>query len=70
MEKEELKVLTSYIAAWSWQIITIILLISSVIMLLIALPNKSYIMAVVVFIVFIICQYMAIKRRKEVFKDE
>jgi len=66
----DIKLLTDYIAAWSYQIISIVLLVSSIIMILIGLPKMSFIIAGTVFVVFIIIQYVAIKRRKEIFADE
>lgn len=59
--------ITSYIAAWGWQILSFICL--STFMLLIAITNNlvGIIFGVAFFISFVGCQYMSHKRKREVY---
>ena len=66
MEDETIiKSVTSYQAAWSWMILSIMFLISSMVMF--ALPRSLITSSFYVgfFLIFIICIFMAMKRRAE-----
>ena len=69
MENKEFKLLTEYFAAWSWQIISLILLCSCAIIISIGIPNISIVISAVLFFIFVITQYIAIKRRAELFNE-
>jgi hypothetical protein len=63
-------VLTKYIAAWNWHLTAMIFLVSSLILFSIprTLISKSFYVAF--FLIFIACEFMALKRKWEVFEDE
>jgi len=69
MEKDT-KLLMDYISAWSWQIISIIFFVFGIIMMLFVIPNISLAISISSFILFIITQYIAMKRKKEVLLNE
>ena len=55
----------TYIATWNWQILALLFLVSSFITF--ALPRTLITSSIYVafFLIFICCQYMALKRKKE-----
>lgn len=61
--------LTNYIAAWNWQIISLMFLIASFILITIQQSLSRDVFTVAFFLIFASCQYMSMKRRKE-FYDE
>ena len=67
---ENLKLLTRYIAAWSWQILAMIFLVSC--MILLSLPRNilTVVFSISLLGLFICCQYMSVKRKREVYEDE
>jgi len=66
---EEVTLITKFITAWFWQVLAIIFLCSAFI--LIALPNTltTNVFSVSFIIIFLSCEAMAIKRRREVYEN-
>ena len=66
---QEVKLITTFITAWCWQILAIIFLCSSFIF--IALPNTltTNVFSVSFMIIFLGCEAMSIKRRREVYEN-
>jgi len=62
---EEIKLLTNYLGVWFWQILALMFLLTSFIMF--ALPRTLITQAfyVALFLVFIGCEFMMIKRKRE-----
>jgi len=67
---EYLKTLTNYIAVWGWQIMAILFLLFS--FLFFALPRTTMTSAfyVACFLVFIGCEFISLKRKRELLEDE
>lgn len=65
----ETELLTKYIAAWSWQIIAIIFLTASFIFFSLPRTLKTNALYIAFFLVFIGCEYMALRRKREVYED-
>ena len=67
---DDVKVITTYIAAWGWQIISIIFLCSFII--LTSLPDNfvATVFSVAFFIMFALSQFVSHKRKKEVYESE
>ena len=62
---DDISLITTYIATWGWQILAIMsLFFSFVFMVFEGLMADSFYVAL--FFVFIGCEYMALKRKKEV----
>ena len=70
MDDEELKILTKYISAWSWQIIGIILFGVIIVVLSNILNEYTFVVVGILTIFFVIVQYLALKRKREVFNNE
>ena len=66
---QEVKLITAFITAWCWQILAIIFLCSCFIF--IALPNTltTNVFSVSFMIIFLGCEAMSIKRRREVYEN-
>jgi len=66
----DIELITRYVAVWGWQILSIQFLIASFIMF--ALPRtlitKSFFVGL--FLIYIGCQFITLKRRKELMKNE
>jgi len=62
----DLNIITIFISAWCWQIISIIFLTASIIMF--AMPRTLITSSfyVAMFLIFVFGQYQALKRRKEI----
>lgn len=67
---EDIKLITTFITAWFWQVLAIIFLCSAFI--LIALPNTliTNVFSVSFLIIFLACEAMAIKRRREFYEND
>ncbi len=68
MEQEfSIKLLTSYISVWGWQILAMLFLTSSLMML--SLPTKDFSLAffMAFFMVFIICEFISIRKKYEIY---
>lgn len=65
MQDETIGILTKYISAWGWQIISIIFLGVSLISFSIPRSISSGIFFVSSFLLFLICQYNSFIRRRE-----
>jgi hypothetical protein len=62
MDEQELKIITRYIAAWGWELNSIILLCLSIIA---SMLNKiPYIMGSVIAMAY--CLFMSLKRQREI----
>ena len=66
---QDTKLITTFITAWCWQILAMIFLCSSFIF--IALPNTltTNVFSVSFIVIFLSCEAMAIKRRKELYES-
>jgi len=66
----EVNLITKYIAVWGWQILAMMFLSFSFVFL--ALPSNlfSSVFYVAFFLIFIICEYMSLKRKGEFNHDE
>ncbi len=66
---EDVKLITTFITAWCWQILAMIFLCSSFI--LIALPNTltTNVFSVSFIVIFLSCEAMVIKRRREFYEN-
>jgi len=62
---DEIKILTSYISAWSWQILAMLFL--STALLAVSLPTSfaSQIVYIVATLIFIICEFISFRKRRE-----
>ena len=69
MEDKTILTLTNYISVWGWQILSLMFLAFSFLFLAIPRNNKSVIFCVVFFLLFGICEYVSIKRKRE-FENE
>ncbi len=67
---EDLEILTTYIAAWGWFIISMIFFAFSLLFFTMTRTIIVQSMFVAFFLVFMICIFMAMKRKKEVFSDD
>jgi len=67
---EEVKLITTFITAWGWQILAIIFLCFG--FLFLALPKSltSNVFFVSFIIIFLACEAMVIKRRREFYENE
>jgi len=59
-------IITLYIAAWAWQIISFMFLINAIILIALPRTNFTIIVTTAFFILFAGTQYISHKRRKEV----
>jgi len=66
---EEVKLITKFITAWGWQILAIIFLCSGFILLALPKSLTSKVFFVSFIIIFLACEAMSIKRRKEVYEN-
>lgn len=66
--ESEVEVLTEYISAWNYQIVAIVWLSTCCLLLALTLSQAVIPLAIATFVVFIVFQYLAMKRRREVFK--
>lgn len=63
-------IITRYIAAWNWQILAIIFLNFSFLAFMLPRDLKTMSFYIGLFLVFVICEFMALKRKKEVYQDD
>ena len=63
---EELKLLTTYISAWAWQIIAMMFLLTALIMFALPRTLKTSAFYVAMILIFIGCQYKSLKRKGEI----
>ena len=65
-----MEIIMKYIATWCWQLLAIKFLIGAI--LLFAMPRTLITQSfyVAFFLIFIGCQYMALKRKKELYENE
>lgn len=70
MDTSQITRLSAFISAWAWQIISLKFLVGGVILFALPRTNITAIMFVAFFGLFIIGQFMANKRKKEVQGDE
>lgn len=63
---EEIKILTNYIAAWGWQLLSIMFLLTSLTMFALprTLTTQSFYLGL--FLIFVGCQFTSIRRKREV----
>lgn len=66
---ESISLITKYIAAWFWQVISIMFLIASLFLFAISANLIGDAMYVAFFLVFIICQFYSFKRRQEFYLE-
>ena len=64
------QIIIKYIAVWGWQILSMLFLISSLILFSMPKNLKTSSMYISFFLIFIICEFMVLKRKKEVMQDE
>lgn len=66
----EAGIIMSYVSTWNWQLLAILFLISSFIMF--ALPRTTITSAFYVglFLVFIVCEFFTLKRKRELEKGQ
>jgi len=62
--------LTTYVATWNWQLLAMMFLSFSIISFILPRTNMSAIFYVVFFLLFVACEFISLKRRKEFYKDE
>lgn len=65
---EDLETLTLYIATWNWQKLALMFLMFTLLFLTFTISLNSVVFAIVCFSLFIVCEYQALKRRKELFE--
>ena len=68
MEPEELKTITDYISAWGWQMTAIAFFCVCLIMFSLPRTRITEAMFIGTFLVFVGCEYWALKRKNEVGK--
>jgi len=61
-------IITRYISAWGWNIIAILFLCSSFIMVAMSRTIATSVFATSFFVLFAVCEYIALKRKKEVYE--
>ena len=66
---EDIEIMTKYIAAWGWQLLSMIFLSSSIILFSLPRTLITQTMYVAMFLVFVICLFMSLKRKKELFNE-
>ncbi len=66
---EDIQILTRFITAWCWQILAIMFLCSAFVF--VALPNSltTNVFSVSFILIFLACEGVAIKRRREVYEN-
>ena len=62
-------IIIKYISAWNWQILSILFLLTSLIMFALPRTLSTQSFYIGLFLVFIGCEFMSLKRKKEL-KDE
>jgi len=62
---EDVIIITKYLGTWFWQIISLMFLLSSFIMFALPRTLSTQSFYVGFFLIFIGCEYMALKRKKE-----
>jgi len=65
----EEQLVIKYISVWMWQILSILFLLSSLIMFALPRTLSTQSFYIGLFLVFIGCEFMSLKRKKEL-KDE
>jgi len=65
----DLHTITRYIAAWAWQIISINFLLSALICMALPRNTMSIVFYIGFFMIFVYCEYMSFKRKKEIFQN-
>lgn len=65
----DLKNYTMFLSAWGWQILSMMFLSFSFVFLAIPRTLMTQSFFVSFFLVFIICEFMSIKRRREFYED-
>ena len=65
----ETETLTKYIAAWCWQILAIIFLCSGFIFFALPKTLTSQVFFIAFIVIFLGCEAMAIKRKREFYDD-
>ncbi len=66
---EEIKFITTYISAWLWQCIALMFLLTSFIMFALPRTLTTQSFYVGLFLIFVGCEYMMLKRKKELVND-
>ena len=66
---EDVTIITKFVTAWCWQILAIMFLCFG--FLFVALPNTltTNVFSVSFILIFLACEGVAIKRRREVYED-
>ncbi len=65
----DLKDYTTFLSVWNWQILAMMFLSFSFVFLSIPRTLMSKVFFVSFFLVFIVCEFMSIKRRREFYED-
>ncbi len=63
------KQLTKYIAVWGWQILAIMFLCFTFVFVAMTRTNVTVVFAVSFFLIFAMCEYMSLKRKKELYHE-
>jgi len=66
----EITILTKYISTWCWQILAIIFLCSSFILLALPKTLSSKVFSISFIIIFLVCEAIVIKRKKEFYDNK
>ena len=65
----ETQIILNYIAIWAWQILAILFLLTSFIMFVLPRTTATQSFYVALFLIFVGCEYMSLRRKKEL-QDE
>ena len=70
MDAEETKLITTFISSWGWQILAMLFLTSSLILFSIERTGISRILFIVLFLLFIGCEFKSLIRKRDVMEEE
>jgi len=68
--EEIINKLTNYIAAWGWHLTAMMFLIGCMIMIALPANLSTAVFSISFLIMFFACEFMALKRKMEVYEDE
>lgn len=63
---DDIKLITNYISAWGWQIIALMFLLTALIMFALPRTLTTSALYVATILLFIGCEFISIKRKREV----
>ena len=69
MSAEEVKILTTYISVWGWQVLGIIFLCFSFLFFALERNIITQTFYLSTFILFAICEIVSFKRKKEIYQE-